>query len=275
MILHCAYSQLDLSAPIIMGILNVTPDSFSDGGRYHSLDAALQQAETMIKEGAAIIDVGGESTRPGAVAVSMQQELDRVLPVITALKQNFSTTISVDTRQPEVMRAAIAAGAGFINDVDALQNEQALKIVAASKAAVCLMHKQGEPATMQLKPHYEDVVVEVNDFLAMRITSAVAAGISRDRIVIDPGFGFGKNLTHNLQLLKYLDRLQKLKQPVLVGLSRKAMIGNVLGLPVERRLYGSLALAVLAIAGGASIIRTHDVAATLETVKMANAVINM
>lgn len=257
-----------------MGILNVTPDSFYDGGRHSHIDAALQHAEKMLKEGAAIIDVGGESTRPGAATVSLQEEIDRVIPVVTVLRENLSAVISVDTYKPEVMQAAIRAGASFINDVNALQAPGALEMIAKNKVAICLMHRQGDAQTMQQNPHYENVVAEVKTFLGERAAACVAAGIERERIVIDPGFGFGKSLAHNLQLLKALDQLLALEFPILVGLSRKAMIGAVLGLPVEQRLYGSLALAVLAVANGASIIRTHDVRPTLEAIRMARAVLS-
>lgn len=273
MFLNCAQKKLDLTYPQIMGILNVTPDSRYGSDHYRQLDGALYRAEQMVKEGAAIIDIGGESTRPGADAVSLQEELDRVLPVIEGLKQRIETILSVDTRKPEVMRAAIKAGVHLINDVCALQTDSAVNTIANSKVAVCLMHMQGEPATMQQDPHYEDVVKEVKTFLNQRLQACLTAGIAQERIVIDPGFGFGKNLTHNLELLRQLEEFQSLGVPVLVGLSRKSMLEKLLGLPVEERLPASLALAVLAVNKGAKIIRTHDVKPTVEAVKTAFAVL--
>lgn len=273
MFLSCTHTQLDLTQPQIMGILNVTPDSRYGSNHYHQLDRALYHAETMVKEGAAIIDVGGESTRPGAVSVSLQEEMDRVMPVIAALQQTTETIISVDTRKPEVMREAIVQGVDMINDVCALQVTGALDFVAKSQVAVCLMHMQGEPATMQQDPYYDDVVSEVKEFLKQRLQICLAAGIAPERIVIDPGFGFGKNLRHNLILLKHLAEFRSLNVPILVGLSRKSMLEKLLGLPVDERLPGSLALAVLAVSQGAAIIRTHDVKPTVEAVKTAMAVL--
>jgi len=270
--LACGAHSLDLSSPVVMGVLNVTPDSFSDGGSYLDPAAAVDQALRMVAEGAALIDVGGESTRPGANAVSVDEELRRVQPVVAALAQRVGVPISVDTCKPEVMRVVIDLGAGMINDVRALRAPGALEAVVRSKAAVCLMHMQGEPRTMQLEPHYSDVVEEVRAFLQQRAGACLAAGIERDRLVLDPGFGFGKALPHNLSLLRSLDRIVELGMPVLAGLSRKSMIGTILGRPVGERLHGSLALAALAVARGARIIRSHDVAATVDVVKIAAAV---
>jgi dihydropteroate synthase len=256
-----------------MGVLNVTPDSFSDGGQFHDIGQALAHAHRMIDEGAAIIDIGGESTRPGANPVDVDEELRRVLPLIRSLARKVSVPISVDTTKPEVMQAVIDAGAGMINDILALRTPGALEAVAASKVAVCLMHMQGEPRTMQLEPHYQDVVREVHDFLRERRDACEAAEISRDRIVIDPGFGFGKAVPHNLSLLWNLDRLLDLGVPVLAGLSRKSMIGTITGRPVDQRLHGSIALATIAILKGARIIRAHDVAPAVDAVEIATAVI--
>lgn len=255
-----------------MGILNVTPDSFSDGGRFIQASAALDQARCMEDEGAAIIDVGGESTRPGAQAVSVQEELDRVIPVIEALRTAVAVPISIDTSKPEVMRAAVAAGAGMINDVLALRAEQAVAVAAELKVPVCLMHMQGEPRTMQNAPQYRDVVEEVHQFLAERIADCRAAGIPRERLLIDPGFGFGKRLEHNIALLRSLASLRDLGVPILAGLSRKSMIQAALGLPMERRLAPSLALALMAAQNGANVVRVHDVAATVDALRMWEAV---
>ena len=273
--LNCGGKILDLSQPQVMGILNVTPDSFSDGGIFLSVASALTQARRMVDEGAAIIDVGGESTRPGATAVTSWQEMDRVLPVIEAIHREFPVIVSVDTSKPEVMRAAVAAGAGMINDVRALREEGALQAALRCDVPVCLMHMQGEPHSMQKMPQYEDVVAEVKAFLAERIEVCVAAGIPREYLVVDPGFGFGKALGHNLRLLKYLNTFYDLGLPMLVGLSRKSMIGVALGdlaeqrlRPVEQRLPASIALAALAVWQGAMIIRAHDVRATADAVNM-------
>lgn len=272
-ILECGDRRLDLTRPAVMGILNVTPDSFSDGGDFFSVDAALAQARCMAGEGATIIDVGGESTRPGAAAVSAEEELARIVPVIAALRAAMTeTVISVDTGKPEVMRAAVAAGAGMINDVRALREDGALQAARELGVPVCLMHMRGEPRTMQQAPHYDDVVREVMEFLAARIEACLGAGIPRARLLVDPGFGFGKTAAHNLQLLRGLDRFRALGCPLLAGLSRKSLIGAVLGHPVEGRLYGSIALATLAVWQGASIIRAHDVAATVDAVRMCTAV---
>lgn len=273
MILDCAGKSLDLSQPRVMGILNVTPDSFSDAGRFFGRDQAIEQALRMQQEGAAIIDIGGESTRPGAEDVPVQQELDRVIPLIEALTPELEVPISVDTSKPEVMRAAVEAGAGMINDVYALRREGALEAAAATvNVPVCLMHMQGEPRSMQQAPSYTDVVGEVRDFLLQQAQRCERAGINRHRLLLDPGFGFGKTLAHNLSLLKHLPRLVVEGYPVLVGLSRKSMIGAVLDVPVEERLQGSVAAATLAAWMGARIIRVHDVKETVEAVTMVAAV---
>jgi dihydropteroate synthase len=255
-----------------MGILNVTPDSFSDGGDFFSLDAALEQGHSMVREGAAIIDVGGESTRPGAEPVSVEQELERVLPVIEVLARELPVPISIDTSKPEVMQAAVSAGAGMVNDVMALQAPDALEVAAGLGVPVCLMHMQGEPRTMQHTPTYGDVVKEVKAFLQDRIEACETAGIPRERLLLDPGFGFGKTLEHNLLLLKHLDELCDLGAPLLVGISRKSMIGALLDAPVGERLIGSIAAAVLAVERGAGIVRTHDVKATIDALKVTAAV---
>lgn len=272
MILDCAGKALDLSQTQVMGILNVTPDSFSDGGAFQGKDAALAQAHRMVSEGAAIIDVGGESTRPGAKAVGIQEELDRVIPVIETLSAELPVPVSIDTSKPDVMREAVRAGAGLINDVYALRQPGALNVAAELKVPVCLMHMQGEPRTMQDKPHYSDVVYDVGMFLQQRLGACIQAGIAREKILFDPGFGFGKLLQHNLLLLNRLAELGGLGQPLLVGMSRKSMIGAVLDAPVEQRLHGSVAVASLAAWLGARIIRVHDVKATVDAVRMIDAV---
>ncbi len=259
--------------PQVMGILNLTPDSFSDGGCFVRPEAALAQAQRMVEEGATYIDIGGESTRPGAAAVSVEEELQRVIPVLQAVRESLpSVKISVDTSKPEVMRAAITAGASMINDVKALREPGALQAVADSSVDICLMHMQGEPRTMQQHPVYQDVVAEVKTFLAERIQACEQAGIHKQRLYLDPGFGFGKTLSHNLLLMKHLKALHILDCPLLIGVSRKSMIGAVLDKPVDQRLYGGLALAVLAVQQGAAIIRTHDVAPTYDVLKMMQAV---
>ena len=271
-ILDCAGKSLDLTQSRIMGVLNITPDSFSDGGHFFSPDKAAEQTRRMVEEGAAIIDVGGESTRPGAHPVSCAEELRRVIPVIEALQESIAVPVSIDTRKPEVMQAAVAAGAGLINDVNALQADGAVDTAASLDVPVCLMHMQGIPETMQQKPDYPDVVEEVSGFLMARVEVCSAAGIGRDRILLDPGFGFGKTVEHNLQLLRHLDQLAARGYPLLVGLSRKSLIGKVLGLEVDKRLHPGIALAVLAVWQGASIIRCHDVRETREAVQMCQAV---
>lgn len=254
-----------------MGVLNVTPDSFSDGGRYHELSAAVDHGLRMAEEGAQIIDVGGESTRPGADPVSADDEIHRVVPVIEQLRARTDAVISIDTSKAQVMRAAARAGAGMINDVRALSEPGALEEAVTTGCAVCLMHMQGEPRSMQVAPHYTDVVMEVKAFLDDRVKVCRAAGISADRLVIDPGFGFGKTLEHNLELLRQLQAFGG-EAPVLVGLSRKSMVGRLTGHPSEERVYGSVALAVIAVMKGARIVRVHDVAATVDAVKTVAAV---
>ncbi|MET0049467.1 MAG: dihydropteroate synthase [Candidatus Thiodiazotropha sp.] len=271
--LQCAGHSLDLRQPLVMGILNVTPDSFSDGGYFFDPDQALRQALRMVSQGAAIIDIGGESTRPGAETVSVEEELRRVVPLVEALAKDLPVPISVDTSKPEVMRQAVAAGAGMINDVMALQQPGALDTVAQLQVPVCLMHMQGQPRTMQSAPHYDQVVGDVMEFLNDRLEACVSAGIPRERILLDPGFGFGKTLQHNLELLHSLERFLSLGLPLLVGISRKSMIGALLDeRPVDGRLYGSLAAAVIAAMKGASVIRVHDVAETVDALKVVAAV---
>ncbi|MAB23073.1 dihydropteroate synthase [Pseudomonas neustonica] len=270
--LLCGSRELDLSRPHVMGILNVTPDSFSDGGYFNRLDRALAHVESMLAAGATLIDVGGESTRPGAEPVSVEDELGRVLPVVEAISSRFDVVISVDTSTPEVMTASAQAGAGLINDVRALERPGALQAAAATGLPVCLMHRQGEPGSMQDAPSYASVLDEVSAYLQARVAACEMAGISRARLLLDPGFGFGKSLEHNLQLFAGMGRLRPSGLPLLVGVSRKSMIGQVLDRPVDQRLSGSLALAALAIGAGARIIRAHDVAETMDAVRMASAV---
>lgn len=262
--LQCGRHAIDLDRPVVMGILNVTPDSFSDGGRYADVDAAVARGEAMAREGAAIIDVGGESTRPGAAAVDDDEEARRVVPVIERLAARLPVPVSVDTRKPAVMRRALAAGASMINDVGALSAAGAIEAVAESGAAACLMHMQGEPRTMQDAPRYDDVVAEVHAFLAERAAACVDAGISRDRLVLDPGFGFGKSLEHNLALLAALPQLADGGLPVLAGLSRKRMVAALTGRPENDRFAGSLAAAIVAALRGARILRVHDVRETVD-----------
>ncbi|AKF49899.1 Dihydropteroate synthase [Pseudomonas syringae pv. syringae HS191] len=270
--LPCGNRVLDLAHTHVMGILNATPDSFSDGGRYSQRDAALRHAEAMVQAGATLIDVGGESTRPGARAVSASEEVERVAPVVEVIARELDVIISVDTSTPEVMLATAGLGAGLINDVRSLQRPGALEAAASTGLPVCLMHMLGEPGTMQNDPHYEDLVGEVCAFLAERMKQCVAAGIGQQQIILDPGFGFAKTLEHNLSLFKHMEALHALGRPLLVGVSRKSMIGDVLGRPVDQRLSGGLALAVLAMAKGARIIRVHDVAETADVVRMIAAV---
>lgn len=272
MILDCNNRSLDLSRIAIMGILNVTPDSFSDGGKFVGKDAAIRHAVSMAEAGAAIIDVGGESTRPGAQPVSEENEIARVVPVIEAIMAEIDVPVSIDTSKQGVMKAAVTAGAGLINDVRALREEGALAMAASLGVPVCLMHMQGEPRNMQAAPHYEDVVIEVRDFLLARAAACEAAGIDRSRVLLDPGFGFGKTLAHNLALLKHLPVLSDTGYNILVGLSRKSMIEKLLGLPVGERLHASIALAVLAASKGAQIIRVHDVMETVQAIRMTEAV---
>lgn len=270
--LPCGSRTLDLSRPQVMGILNVTPDSFSDGGRYNRIDAALRHAEQMLEAGAAIIDVGGESTRPGAPPVSAEEELQRVAPVVEQLVCRLDALVSVDTSSPALMREAALLGAGMINDVRSLSRDGALQAAAQGNLAVCLMHMQGEPQTMQDSPQYDDVTTAVRTFLADRVAACETAGIARERLLIDPGFGFAKTLAHNLSLFRHMQALHDLHLPLLVGVSRKSMIGKVLGREVDQRLAGSLALAALAVQQGAHILRVHDVAETVDVLRMLEAV---
>jgi dihydropteroate synthase len=271
--LDCAGRVLVLDRPRVMGIVNVTPDSFSDGGEHASVDAAVAHALRLVEEGADILDIGGESTRPGAAEVSVDEELARVIPVIERLSAEVDVPISIDTSKPEVMRAAIAAGAGMINDVHALRREGALDTAAALGVPVVLMHMQGEPRSMQQAPDYDDVVAEVHRFLAERIFSAEMAGIAKKKIVIDPGFGFGKTTAHNLALLARLDRFADLGVPVLAGLSRKRSIGELTGRDdPHARVHGSVAAHLIAAQRGAMLLRVHDVAATVDAIKVWDAV---
>jgi dihydropteroate synthase len=257
-----------------MGILNVTPDSFSDGGRFDNPHIALRQAATMADGGAAIIDIGGESTRPGAQSVSAQEEMDRIIPVIEAVKSVTDVPLSVDTSKAKVMRAAVAAGAVMINDVCALRDEGAMEAAADLKVPVCLMHMQGDPRTMQQDPHYEDVVADVAAFLDRRIAACVAAGISEDLVVVDPGFGFGKTHLHNVELLANLRQLRVRNRPVLVGVSRKSTLGELTQREVHQRMPASVAAAVVAVMNGADIIRAHDVQASVDALKVVQAVLD-
>lgn len=270
--LPCGSRVVDLAHPQVMGILNVTPDSFSDGGRFAARDAALRHAAQMVSAGATLIDVGGESTRPGARPVSPLEELERVAPVVEAIAAELDVVISLDTSTPAVMREGARLGAGLINDVRALRRDGALEAAADTGLPVCLMHMRGEPGTMQESPHYVDVLAEVCDFLAERMAACAAAGIPPERVVLDPGFGFAKTLAHNLSLFKHLQGLHVLGRPLLVGVSRKSMIGQALGREVGERLYGGLALAALAVDKGACILRVHDVAETVDAVRMITAV---
>lgn len=270
--LSCGSRVLDLSRPHVMGILNVTPDSFSDGGRHAGVVAALRHADAMMAAGATLIDVGGESTRPGACAVSSIEELERVAPVVEAIARELDVIISVDTSTPAVIRETARLGAGLINDVRSLSRDGALEAVASSGLPVCLMHMRGEPGDMQNDPHYDDVASEVVSFLRERMEACAAAGIPAGRVVLDPGFGFAKNLAHNLSLFNRLEQLHTLGRPLLVGVSRKSMVGQTLQRDVSHRLYGSLALAALAVAKGANILRVHDVAETVDVVRMIAAV---
>lgn len=270
--LPCGNRVLDLAHTHVMGILNATPDSFSDGGRYSQLDAALRHAQEMVAAGATLIDVGGESTRPGALPVSPAEEVDRVAPVVERIARELDVIISVDTSTPEVIVESARLGAGLINDVRSLRRPGALEAAAATGLPVCLMHMLGEPGDMQDNPHYQDLVGEVSAFLADRMERCEAAGIPKDRIILDPGFGFAKTLEHNLRLFRHMEALHALGRPLLVGVSRKSMIGAVLGRPVGERLIGGLALAALAMTKGARILRVHDVAETADVVRMIAAV---
>lgn len=262
---------LSLARPLIMGVVNVTPDSFSDGGRFCDAQQAIAHARQLVEEGADILDIGGESTRPGASPVTESEEHRRVMPVLEALAEG-PVPVSVDTRSPRLMRAALGAGAAMINDISALEAPAALEAVAATDAAVCLMHKQGEPHNMQDNPVYDDVVREVCDYLQGRIYAVLAAGIAPDRIIVDPGFGFGKTLEHNLALLRSLDRIAALGVPVLAGLSRKGMLGRITGRALHERIHASVAAALLAVQHGARIVRVHDVAATRDALRVWQAV---
>ncbi len=272
--LMCGRHRLDLSYPRVMGILNVTPDSFSDGGHHVALEDALRHAERMLAEGAAIIDVGGESTRPGADPVSPQQELDRVAPVVEALVRELDALVSVDTSCAQVMRETATLGAGMLNDVRALDGEGALAAAIGSGLPVCLTHRQGEPRDMQQAPRYDVPIEEaVLDYLGQRVAACEAEGLRRERILVDPGFGFGKTVEHNLRLLHRMERLGELELPMMVGMSRKSMIGKVLARPVEERLPGGLALTALAVERGARILRVHDVGPSVDAVNMTWAVL--
>jgi dihydropteroate synthase len=257
--------RLDLGKPLVMGVVNVTPDSFSDGGKFFDPKAAVAHALRLAEEGADILDIGGESSRPGALPVSVFQEMDRILPVLEGLR-TLEKPISVDTRRPEVMRAALSAGASMINDIEALQAPGAVEVAAKAQCAVCLMHMKGEPATMQKGPHYDDVVGEVLGFLKKRMQAAMQAGIAQERIVIDPGFGFGKTAAHNFELLRRLEEFSSLGVPVLAGWSRKSTLGKLTGRPADERLAASLAAALLALQGGATILRVHDVKETRDVI---------
>lgn len=259
---------VDLSTPKVMGILNVTPDSFSDGGTFKRLDSALYHVEKMLNDGASFIDVGGESTRPGADAVSIQEELARVIPVIEHIVQRFDTVVSIDTSKAIVMTEAVKAGAGLINDVCALQEDQSLDAALIAKVPVCMMHMQGQPRSMQTNPTYFDLISEVYEFLAHRLAVCINAGFNTDNLIVDPGFGFGKTMAHNYMMLANLERFVALNVPLLIGFSRKSMFGQLLNRPVEERLAGSLAGALLAAQNGANIIRVHDVKETVDLVKV-------
>lgn len=276
-VLQCAGRPLDLTHPVIMGVINTTPDSFSDGGTLYrssrlDIERAMVRAREMVAAGAAVLDIGGESTRPGAQPVSPAEEMDRVVPLVARIAAELEVVISVDTSTPALMREAASAGAGLLNDVRALTRDGALEAAAATGLPICLMHMQGEPTTMQAEPQYVDVVTEVREFLLGRVAACERLGIVRERLLLDPGFGFGKSVTHNLQLLHGLSQLSAMGFPVLVGFSRKSLIGKLLGRDVAQRLPASLALAVLAVERGAAIIRTHDVAATADAVAMCKAV---
>ena len=270
--LPCGNRVLDLSRTHVMGILNITPDSFSDGGRFAHRDLALSHAEAMVAAGATLIDVGGESTRPGARPVSPIEELERVTPIVEAIARELDVVISVDTSTPAVIRETARLGAGLINDVRSLQRDGALDAAFATGLPVCLMHMRGEPTYMQDAPHYDDLVGEVTSFLQTRMNACIAAGIPADKIILDPGYGFAKTLDHNLSLFKHMEALHVLGRPLLVGVSRKSMIGKVLDKPVDQRLYGALALAAMAMLQGARILRVHDVAETVDVVRMIAAV---
>lgn len=273
MIFNCGNYQLNLNRPHVMGIVNVTPDSFSDGGNFNATDLAVEHALQMIEDGADILDIGGESTRPGAIPVSLDEELRRIIPVIEALSKVSTVPISIDTYKPAVMRQAIAAGADIVNDIRALQEVSALDIVAKSHVGVCLMHMQGNPQTMQQAPNYVDVVVEVKQFLAARLNVALSYGIDKSRILLDPGFGFGKTRAHNISLIKHLNQLADIGQPLLVGLSRKAVLGAIAGGDEQQKLHAGIAASVISAMKGASILRVHDVSATVDALKVVAAIL--
>ncbi len=276
-VLKAGTRQIDLSVPVCMGIINVTPDSFSDGAQLQrtgtdhfevDLDLTLSRAEKMVRDGAIFIDVGGESTRPGAETVSVEEQLARVIPVIEAIHKNLDVCISVDTSSAEVIREAISAGAELVNDIRALSDADALQRAVESDVAICLMHMQGQPRTMQTTYQYDDVVEEVIEFLQRQVQKCIHAGVGKDRLLVDPGFGFGKSIEHNFKLLKHLSEFASIEVPLLVGISRKSMIGGVIDRPIDQRLAGSIAATTLALIGGARIVRTHDVAATLDAIRV-------
>lgn len=271
----CGKISLDLSSVKVMGVLNVTPDSFSDGGQFIHSEKAIAHALAMVEAGAAILDIGGESTRPGAEDVSEQQEIDRVIPIIKALHSEISVPISIDTSKAAVMKAAVEAGVSLINDVRALQDADALITARQCNVPVCLMHMQGQPRTMQRQPYYSDVVAEIMQFFRERIDACLAAGISKEKIMIDPGFGFGKTTQHNLLLIKHLQQFKQLDVAILIGVSRKASIGELLNANVEQRLAGSLAMATVAAMNGANIIRAHDVKETVDAMRIVEALLNV
>jgi len=273
MIINCGSRELDLSTPVVMGVLNVTPDSFSDGGKYLDPQSAINRARQMVEQGARIIDIGGESTRPGAAQVSVEEELRRTIPVIEQVAKLADVFVSIDTSKPEVMQRAVQAGAVIINDIRALTEKDALQAAASTNAAICLMHMQGQPDTMQLAPQYQDVVAEVHRYLADRIADVARAGVQRNRIIIDPGIGFGKTLQHNLELLSRLPSFGDLQCPLLIGVSRKSMMGPLLNRAVDERVNGGVALATASVLAGARIIRSHDVAATVDAIRVASSLL--
>ena len=275
MLLNLGSRTLDLSKPKIMGVLNITPDSFSDGGKYQSLDHALSACEKMIDEGASIIDVGGESTKPGSSPIEAGIQIDRVIPVIQIIKKNFDTIVSVDTGDPVVMREAIKNGAEIVNDVYALKNTVDMDFLSGENKAICLMHMKGSPSTMQENPVYDDLMTEIKDFLEERINFCLRAGKNRESLIIDPGFGFGKTLRHNILLLKNIEQLKYLKVPICIGISRKSFIGKITNKTINERLYGSLGATLIALQNGANIIRTHDVGPTTDIINLYNSLNNI
>ena len=275
MLLDLGSRTLDLSKPKIMGVLNITPDSFSDGGKYQSLDHALSACEKMIDEGASIIDVGGESTKPGSSPIEAGIQIDRVIPVIQSIKKNFDAVVSVDTGDPVVMREAIKNGAEIVNDVYALKNTVDMDFLSGENKAICLMHMKGSPSTMQENPVYDDLMTEIKDFLEERINFCLRAGKNRESLIIDPGFGFGKTLRHNILLLKNIEQLKYLKVPICIGISRKSFIGKITNKTINERLYGSLGATLIALQNGANIIRTHDVGPTTDIINLYNSLNNI